>query len=274
MSALGGNPRASWSSFDTDAAWSQLSSSETDGSTMAVYAVHISDLHIGRDLSGSVAAQGAQRLVPLAAGHDPVALNALSVFLTAFHTAHPHDNTVLIISGDVSANGDKSELALYKTLLHLGFVKNNWKTLLPLRNGFRQVLEVPGNHDVWDGVTHPSPAALRQARLDFFSVWTAHGPQLQSLLEVPMGQHRIVFHALCSTSGCTPGEQMLGLGAFAPNDVADLEQAVRRYDNQHRPAFAHHFIVLHHSRADQTPRHHRLTDQAKAILQRLGGGAH
>lgn len=230
---------------------------------MAAYAIHISDLHIGSDIrGGGVFPYAPGGIIPKATGHDERALEALANFLITFHEQHEDDVKALIVSGDVSSNGAETELALYKTLLELGFVKDNYVTLAPLKQGFQSVLDLPGNHDLWNGLVVPNPVLNKSVRARFFdqSPWNA---------ELICGGYRIAFHGLCSTSGCTWQQQLLAFGAFAPNDLNDTTAAVQACAAQGSLLTLLQILVMHHSAADRSAVSHSLTPRAHQSLAAL-----
>lgn len=231
---------------------------------MAAYAIHISDLHVGAHIDGGgILPFAPGGIVPRATGHDVRALEALDNFLITFHRQHPLDEKLLVVSGDVSSNGAAAELALYKTLLRLGFVRDNWLIFRPLSRDFRAVVELPGNHDFWEGFLVPNPMLNATLRTNLFDPL----PARQALA---FGRHRVVFHALCSTSGCTWQEQLLAFGAFLPSDVDATRESIEEYNRTLVGGTeAHHMVVLHHSPMDRSRHSHRLTDGARQQLDAL-----
>jgi len=217
------------------------------------WAVHISDLHLGGTIKGG-------GVVPKATAHDPKALEALSNFLWKFHDKHDGEPRALIVSGDVSANGGDAELALYHTLMNRGFMVNPQLSFEPLIDGFGAVLQIPGNHDFWNGSPLPNPK-LNPVRKDHFAdtPWRA---------ELLFGQRRVVFHGLCSSSGCTAFQQVLAFGAFAAADLNDATRSVRDASALNLGA-PFHVLVLHHSPADRSMLSHSLTAKARTELQNL-----
>jgi hypothetical protein len=224
---------------------------------MRAWAVHISDLHIGDQIKGGGA-------IPKATAHDLAALRALGNFFIRFHSLHRKEPTALIVSGDVSANGGIGELALYRTLVERGFSLDRWDAIERFCEHFDALLDVPGNHDFWNGLLLPNPnlnVAMRQH----------HFPGTPWSISLPLQQRRVVFHGLCSSSGCTPGQQLLAFGAFTVRDLAVVGASVRAQSMPRLPS-PFHLLVLHHSPAEQSPLSHRLVPNARGELEALCGG--
>src|SRR5689334_5848747 len=101
-------------------------------------AIHISDIHFGSKISG-------RGSLPRATGHELRVLQALSIALRGILRSEPGETFCLLISGDVTATGEDAELAMYRTLLHIGFQLDVYSAFAPLSQGFDHLLDIPGN---------------------------------------------------------------------------------------------------------------------------------
>jgi hypothetical protein len=218
------------------------------------WAVHISDIHVGAKASGG-------GWVPRATAHDLRVLEALANFLIEFHRKHGDSPRTLIVSGDLSSNGGPDELALYKTLMRRGFVLDEFVELEPLVEGFGSVLEIPGNHDYWNGWKVPRPALNQLVRARYFppTPWTA---------TLDVGRHVVAFHGVCSTSGANWRQQALAVGDFELADLNAVGASVARVNRAAQAAHTSpfHVLVLHHSPQESSTVLHGLTAQARTHL--------
>jgi hypothetical protein len=209
----------------------------------SAWIVHISDLHVGGRLSGG-------GLLPKVMGHERRALEALSTFLRVFHRSHAGEDCALVVSGDVTAKGSPDELSFYETLVHRGVAINDFTTIGPLRERFTAFLEIPGNHDYWSGAPLPSPVLNPDLRSNHFSTvpWS---------VAVETDNHVVGLHGLCSTSGASPAEQVLAVGALSPIDRGSVGAMVGAARTRALallpPKRSVHLLVTHHSPSDGTP---------------------
>ncbi len=193
-----------------------------------VWLVHISDLHLKKNLPG---------LGALLSGHDQRVLITLSTFLRVFVATHPEGQKVLVMSGDATSTGDMTELALYRQVIDAGLSLGPIQ-MPPLCEGFDHVVELPGNHDYWDGsVIGPSLAPA--------SVVAPYFPQHRrsAVLDFDHGQE-LALHSICSTAGASWSQQVGAVGEYRKSDVDALIAAMRAPTKAKR---TYHIIVTHHS---------------------------
>jgi hypothetical protein len=228
---------------------------------MRAWAVQISDLHIGRNFRGG-------GYVPRATAHSPKALNALSNFLSKFHGWYQNDKKVLIASGDLTSNGDPAEFTFYDSVMNRGVQSTPLVMNEPVKKDFTQTLEIPGNHDYWNGWVLPNPTLA--------PIRSAHFGPLPWSVQISLGNQLIAFHGLCSTSGCTAVQQVLARGAFTASDLTHVEAEVNRINrtaaatpDPYRVITPRHILVLHHSPEDISMAAHSLTGTARQQLEQL-----
>jgi 3',5'-cyclic AMP phosphodiesterase CpdA len=222
-----------------------------------VLIVHYSDAHIGRTLQGS-------GVIWQTTGHDVRALEAFSNSLDQIRR-RPAAGRLMIHSGDASATGDIRELDLYMTLRENGTVLHGVKNVLPFRTGFADLLDIPGNHDFWNGSLLPNPVINRSARTSY---WPGAKPWT---LYVAVGRFIVFFHGLCSTSGATRVQQVLAVGDYRQADLDDLAFRVNEADHiaKRHDSRAVHVLVTHHSPSAGSRRKSGLGMNARATLQAL-----
>jgi hypothetical protein len=173
----------------------------------------------------------------------------------------------LAISGDATAAGSETQLSSYLTIRDLGLQRDAHVRFQPLSRPFQRTIDIPGNHDFWDGMLlwpFMNPA-VRGAYFD-----RAPEPFREST-----GRHLIALYGLCSTSGATPWQQSLAIGAFHQPDLdwigaqitATREEATRR---SLRPF---HIVMIHHSPAHGNPHFRGISTGARSELQALGVNA-
>jgi hypothetical protein len=228
----------------------------------SVWAVHISDVHFGDRVSGGGLFGGN---VPKASGHNLNALKMLSVFLQKFIATHRDDTKVLIVSGDVTALGHPNEFAVYRTMMELGLVIDANLVLPPLASGFDHVVELPGNHDYWDGIPL-NPFVSPAARSTFFPT-----PSKPPVVRIDTN-NQLAFHTLCSTSGADPSEQFLAVGAYEQADVDALRAEMHAIAR--KTLSTYHFVVTHHTPSHGTPLLHGIADRARGKLTTLCRDVH
>ena len=217
------------------------------------WVVHISDLHVGASMSGG-------GLVPKATGHDLFVLEAFSAKLAEIQTLYGGGPS-LIISGDVSARGARDELCLYRTIRDLGFKRDAHRQLPPLIEGFEHVLDLPGNHDYWNGVVlNPFVSLTTRARYFDSEPWHA---------EISVGSAFVTFHGICSTSDALPQEQALAVGAFRKADLDALERSIDASRKRAGALRPYPIVVTHHSPSDGGPKARGIRTSALSDLDRL-----
>jgi hypothetical protein len=215
--------------------------------------LHLSDVHVYDTLMGGGAVWHTN-------GHDIRAVEAFSRARRSIVNATAA-KCFLIVSGDVSARGDRAELFLYQQFRDNGASLPGRLMARPFREGCHDLLDIPGNHDFWNGTPLPNPVLNRGVRNAFFG-----GPK--SLI-IQLKQWVVGIHGLCSTSGATANEQFWAVGAFDPLDLAILNGQVTRVDMKAarlglKPA---HFLVTHHSPSSGKPRLKGFAPQAAVALE-------
>jgi len=211
--------------------------------------IHITDLHLGAGL------------LPRAQGHDP---RILERFFEFVHR-HPADDRPkwLIVTGDITARGSESDLQMYLTYRDVGYAPDATGLRYdPLRAKFDTLIDLPGNHDYWNGILlNPklNPRVQRQYFPD------------ASTTTWETGRHLIAVHRLCSTRGASGKEQFAAVGAFRQDDLqhtADAIDAVN-VDAQQANLAPFHLIATHHSPAYGSPNSQGLSWKALLDLARL-----
>jgi hypothetical protein len=181
----------------------------------AMIAVHISDIHFGSKISG-------QGVVPRATGHDLRVLEALYVALGRLFQSEPNESFCLLISGDVTATGESAEFSMYRTLLLLGFQLDAYSSFEALAEGFQSVLDIPGNHDYWNGW-------LLNSRLNH-NLRTRYFSAEPWALAMTVGSYEVIFHGLCSTAGASALQQMTAVGEFHVDDRNRLLASISSFN--------------------------------------------
>jgi 3',5'-cyclic AMP phosphodiesterase CpdA len=197
--------------------------------------VHISDLHLGAGISG----HGGGRVFPHATAHDDAALDALFQAIEKIFASANYP-LALVVSGDVSAWGSAAELSMYLTLRDKGYPRNRFLTLPPLVQDFDGVLDIPGNHDYWNGILL-NPWANYGARIFF--------PQQPWYFSLPTDQYLISFSGICSTFASSKDEQFLAVGRFHAAELRRLEASLDSADSeaQKEGLLSFKLVVTHHS---------------------------
>jgi len=216
--------------------------------------VHISDLHIG----GSIAGGGR---VPRANGHDRRLLEGLLIALTNLRRARAID--ALVITGDVTARGGPDEFALYHTIRNRGLESDSSTSFAPLTHGVPGIVEVPGNHDYWNGVVL-NPWINAAVRRRHFQTDCEH-------LLLSTDRYLICLHGACSTSGATRREQFCAVGAFADADRVATEAGIAADTawSANIGLEPFHLFVTHHSAASGSDVVNGFADRALTWLQGL-----
>jgi hypothetical protein len=199
---------------------------------LSAVVVQLSDVHIGSRLQGG-------GVVPRAQGHDERALKALPHALQSIVRSELGEKG-LVITGDASATGDNSELAMYRTIVDLGFIVDAHLSLRALRDGFDFFLDIPGNHDYWRGIVLLNPVVTAGPRQQFFAPepWT---------FNLRLGRTLVAIHGLCSTSGCGATQQLLAVGACRPQDAANIDEHVKNANElaKMNGLSVHHILATH-----------------------------
>lgn len=219
----------------------------------SAFLIHISDLHVSGLAGGG--------WIPGATGHDPAALEAFCAAKTSIASSG-RGQGLLVVSGDVSAHGEADQLALYRTLRNLGFARDARFTLKAFRDDVQAVLDIPGNHDFWDG-TVMSPSLSARVREDHFPApWFA---------KLDLDRHVVALHGLCSTSGATGLEQVCAVGNYRRDDLdglaASIADANRLAWSTRREPF--NIVVTHHSPSFGSPRFRGIAEDGLAALAKL-----
>ena len=217
--------------------------------------IHMSDVHIHRTLPGGGAVWHTN-------GHDVRAVEAFSRARRRIVNLNAGKN-VLVVSGDVSARGDNAELWMYQQFRDQGTSLPGRIQAGPFRDGCHDALDIPGNHDFWDGTVIPNPTLNTRVRGTFFN-----GPRS---VEVRLGRGVRGLPGLCSTSGATPNEQFWAVGAFDGMDLADLRGRVARTDQSATSLGLKcaHLLVTHHSPSSGKPFLKGLARHAALDLQNI-----
>ena len=217
---------------------------------MELLLVHYSDPHIGGTLKG-------KGFIPKATGHDQGALEAFSDALGRIRRRSATARG-MVHSGDASARGAASQLDLYKTLRDSGAVLGLLR-LPRFRAGFNHLIDIPGNHDLWNGILFNLNGAARVVH------WPP-GPQW--LQRIQLRHFEIVLHGICSTTGASSRQQAFAVGDFAPLDLADLEGQITA--TSRKPAMEQvHVIVTHHSPSVGNGLLHGLSSNAANALRSI-----
>jgi 3',5'-cyclic AMP phosphodiesterase CpdA len=219
--------------------------------------VQYSDPHIGSHTRGG-------GFIWQATGHDRGALEAFSNALGKIRRMRA-DRRMLCHSGDASARGAPEQLDLYATLRDSGVkLHGSGAGLVQLprfRAGFSQLVDIPGNHDLWNGkLLNPLlHKQVRDSHWPALSAWSQH---------VPLTHHELVVHGLCSTSGASMREQVCAVGSFDRADLDDLEARISAAKVRARLRQVH-VIVTHHSPSVGNGRRHGLSATSARVLQAL-----
>jgi 3',5'-cyclic AMP phosphodiesterase CpdA len=220
--------------------------------------VHISDMHLGASISG----HGGLRIFPAATAHDEDALNALYPAISKIFASEQYP-LGLVISGDVSAWGSAAELRMYLTLRDLGYPRHRLLALPPLIKDFDTVLDIPGNHDYWDGnvLLHPW---VNQATRGFF-------PRQPWHLELRTTGHLVSISGVCSTFAASGNEQLSAVGRFQGVDLRLLESSLASADAdaQREKLKSFKLIVTHHSPSYGSDTVNGLSTESIADLSQL-----
>jgi DNA repair exonuclease SbcCD nuclease subunit len=203
--------------------------------------VHISDLHLGANISG----YGGFRVFPGATAHDEAALDALFQAMAQIFASEDYP-LALVVSGDVSAWGSSAELSMYLTLRDKGYPRSRFMSLPPLVQDFDRVLDIPGNHDYWNGWL-VNPWVNYRAR-GFF-------PQLPWRFSLETDKYIISLNGVCSTLASSPQEQPSAVGRFHAYDLRILERSLTLADSeaQNKGLMPFKLIVTHHSPSYGSP---------------------
>lgn len=222
------------------------------------WVVHISDIHLGERIEGGHLLKN--KVVPGLGAHDPRALLALGNFLRDFKNDPDKAGQprALVISGDVTAAGSVSELSFYKTLRKRGIDVDDYLSIDALDDGYR-VLDMPGNHDFWQGI--PANGELNKSLRDLHFT----GPRA---LTLTVGRTVLAFHTLCSTSDATHREQIMAVGAYSPKDLSQVKASIKKVHEQARGRGVH-YIVTHHSLDAGTEFFHGVRESSRQDLATL-----
>jgi UDP-2,3-diacylglucosamine pyrophosphatase LpxH len=195
--------------------------------------IQISDLHIGSRISGG-------GVIPRATAHDERVFEALQASLSTILQKRPRKDHALIVSGDVSAKGASDELRMYVTLRNLGFARDAYLTLPPLVKHFAGVIDIPGNHDYWNGIVG-NGFVNRAARIFFGSrPWA---------VSLKTNVYIVTVHGLCSTIAASVLQQVGAVGAYDAKEMSDLDAAIMATSQaaSSRRLASRQLIVTHHS---------------------------
>lgn len=219
--------------------------------------VQYSDPHIGSRIQGG-------GFIWKTTGHDLNVLEAFSDALGKIRRMRA-DRRVLVHSGDASARGASEQLDLYLKLRETGEqVHGNGKPILKLprfRAGFGQFVDIPGNHDFWNGKIL-NPILNRQARSSYWP------PSSSWSQRVPLAAFELVIHGVCSTSGASARQQVCAVGDFDTPDLHDLERRIKAMTGGTRLRQVH-VIVTHHSPSVGNGRMHGLAPGGIQLLEDL-----
>jgi UDP-2,3-diacylglucosamine pyrophosphatase LpxH len=217
--------------------------------------IQISDLHIGSNISGGGS-------IPRATSHDGRVLEALHMALSTILQSRPQEEHALIVSGDVSAKGARDELRMYLTLRNLGFSRDAYQTLPPLSEHFAGVIDIPGNHDYWNGFVL-NGFVNRKARMYFPSApWTV---SLKTNLFV------VTVHGLCSTIAASMAQQIGAVAEYDANDMNAVDASIKKTDSDTttRRLGSVQLLVTHHSPSYGSAVNYGFSANALAQLRNL-----
>lgn len=124
-----------------------------------VLLIHVSDIHFGsefyanrnsvpnaRNSSAPPPPAAPKRTIPGLAAHDVGACEELENEILALKSALRPDQTVLVVSGDLTVLGEASEFAMAHTFLR-SRIQATWMRASGLGDIVDSVVAVPGNHD-------------------------------------------------------------------------------------------------------------------------------
>jgi len=208
--------------------------------------LHISDLHIGSidpntgDASISPAVQIGLDNFPIfdgLLGHHGTGLRALAEFVDNLRDSD--EKFQILVTGDLSRNGDASELALARR-----YFESEIDLLPPYGDyvGLRaagKVIAIPGNHDHWAGLAVP----LGAAPSNFYHYFIRPLPAIRSF---PLGNHghELTLIELDSDADVRPNsiQRTYARGSFC----SQLQQLDARLEP--RKTGEARALVIHHAR--------------------------
>ncbi len=199
-----------------------------------------------------------------ATGHEMGVLEAFSNALGRIRRM-PADHRILVHTGDASAHGHEEQLQLYQTMRDCGLRLHGHDpvgmVMLPaFRAGFQHVLDIPGNHDLWNGIIL-NPIVHHDARATYW-------PTIDSI-RVRMHTFEVVLHGLCSTSGARAWQQFFAVGRYSPQDLEALRARVAATGNLPAGMTQIHVLATHHSPSVGSGRAHGIGAGARQDLQAL-----
>lgn len=191
--------------------------------------IHISDLHLG--FGGSS--------IPGAQNHEARVLWDLLITLAEIRETKTFPY-YLVISGDATSSGAVNEFEYYTMLRDRGLMWDNGRQFEALRSGMSGLLDIPGNHDYWNGqLVNPN---INPSARSYFSPppW---------ILNVQLGGFSINFHGICSAFGAAGPNQRWAVGQFDRNEFSGLTSQIAAADaaGKQRGFTPIDFIITHHS---------------------------
>ena len=238
-----------------DGARSRRQGVNAGGKMGTAWLLHISDIHVGKRTSGG-------GLIWHTNGHDPKAVEAFADARDQI-VNQCAGTKVLVVSGDVSARGGTPELDLYEVMRDTGFQLDPFLQCDAFADGFDHVLDIPGNHDYWNGkilnrqLHHP-------ARHRYF-------PQCPTTINIPLDRYFVAIHGLCSTCGANSRQQFYAVGEYCDADLAKVQPAILHATTQAQSLRLKpcHLLVTHHSPSDGTVWTKGFSTRSRGLLEAL-----
>jgi hypothetical protein len=216
-----------------------------------IVVVHISDLHINDNLHNNSFPYGSPAGYY---GHDTILVQAL---LNSFQDVRKltgllsHEPLRLVVSGDQTSAGIWQEFTNAHTVLGrvvptagMGFLPASALTGGPLFPPFAPLIQVPGNHDQWDGHRlrmyrfNPFLTGNVFERFPWRRIWTS-------------GTLEVDVWGLDSNAGTDPlpfgNWNILAIGSLDPNHLNDIRNALAGQPHPPADKALVRVLVVHHS---------------------------
>jgi hypothetical protein len=165
----------------------------------------------------------------------------------------------------MTESGTASQLALYRTIRDVGFKLDAFVSFNALTTTLSRIVEIPGNHDYWNGVIMNLNGRLNK------SIRTDHFDLASSYATLSTARYLVGVYGLCSTSGATPSEQIRAVGSFDPEDLGLVKARIaatrERAANADKIPF--HLLAIHHSPSAGNPLCRGLSDRALRDLEQF-----
>jgi len=200
---------------------------------------HISDIHMSENIEETIGDR--LRMVNMF-GHNILALAALT------DTLNDLDLDIIVVSGDVSRNGNKNALAWAKTWLEEAIAYGDYNIGLHLNQKNKPYIIVPGNHDRFNGKKFQQDRDLENYNQVF--------GQMPKEKRLSVKGIEVLFSLFDSTTD----DGSPALGYIQPQQMV----------GRHRGKANVNIAVVHHHIA-QPPNHHRepqteIKNEVEALL--------